>query len=64
MGFSGYDTDGHPNAVKAAGLEYGNSRQQPEPFLDAAARDCEDAVTDAMQANFNLWLAEKELARG
>lgn len=61
VGFSGYDTDGHPNAVKAAGIEYGNSHQQPQPFLDAAARDCEEAVVDNMQANFNLWLAEKGL---
>ena len=61
VGFSGKDQNGHPNAVKAAGLEYGNSHQQPEPFLDAAARDCEDAVVDAMQAAYNLWLREKEL---
>lgn len=62
VSISGYDENNHPNAVKAAGLEYGNSHQQPRPFLDAAARACEEAVTDAMQANFNLWLAEKELA--
>lgn len=61
VGFSGKDDDGHQNAAKAAGLEYGNSHQQPEPFLDAAARDCEEAVVDNMQANFNLWLAEKAL---
>lgn len=64
VGFSGYDADGHPNAVKAAGIEYGNSHQQPEPFLDAAARDCEEAAVDAMQAQYNLWLAEKELTGG
>lgn len=62
VGFPGYDERGNPNAVKAAGLEYGNSHQQPEPFLDAAARDCEDTVVDAMQAAYNLWLREKELA--
>lgn len=61
VNFSGYDTDGHPNAIKAAGIEYGNSHQQPEPFLDAAARDSEDAAVDAMQAQYNLWLAEKAL---
>lgn len=64
VGFSGYDADGHPNAVKAAGIEYGNRHQQPEPFLDAAARDCEDVAVDAMRAQYNLWLAEKELTGG
>lgn len=61
VGFLGYDERGNPNAVKAAGLEYGNSHQQPEPFLDAAARDCEDTVVDRMQTEYNLWLREKEL---
>lgn len=62
VGFTGYDGKGHPNAVKAAGLEYGNSHQQPEPFLDAVARDCEEAAVDAMQAEYTVWLQEKELA--
>lgn len=61
VGFRGYDADGQPNDVKAAGLEYGNSHKQPEPFLDAAARDCEAEAVDAMQAEYNLWLAEKGL---
>lgn len=61
VGFPGYDERGNPNAVKAAGLEYGNSHQQPEPFLDAAARDCEDTAVDRMQAEYSLWLREKEL---
>lgn len=61
VGFYGKDTDGRSNAVKAAGLEYGNSHQQPEPFLDAAVRSCEEIVVDAMQAQFSLWQTEKEL---
>ncbi len=63
VGFRGYDENGHPNDVKAAGLEYGNSHQQPEPFLDAAAKDCEVEVVDAMQAEYNLWLKEKGLVK-
>ena len=59
--FVGTDKDGSPNVVKAAGLEYGNSHQQPTPFMEAAARDCEEAVVDAMQAAYDLYLAEKEL---
>ncbi|MCI9195056.1 MAG: hypothetical protein HFF14_05740 [Angelakisella sp.] len=63
VGFRGYDKNGHPNDVKAAGLEYGNSHQQPEPFLDAAAKDCEAEVVDAMQAEYNLWLKEKGMVK-
>lgn len=61
VGFKGYDRTqaptpnypkGTPNAVKAAGLEFGNSHQQPQPFLDGAANDCRDETAEVMQSVF------------
>lgn len=60
--FAGYDTSkkgnkkggkGVANAVKAAGLEYGNAHEAPRPFLTAAKNDARDAVADKMQQVFN-----------
>lgn len=42
-----------PNAIKAAGLEYGSSKQSPQPFLRAAINDAEKDCIDAMQKTFN-----------
>lgn len=43
---------GVPNAVKAAGIEFGNAHQAAEPFMQAAAAEAEDAATAAMQQVF------------
>lgn len=62
--FTGYDKSreptpgyprGVPNAVKAAGIEYGGrgGAQQAQPFLDAAAKDAEPDVLAALQRGYN-----------
>lgn len=51
--FAGKDKRGHPNIVKAAGLEYGNSHQTAAPFVSASIKDAEDDVINAMQEAFN-----------
>lgn len=52
--FSGKDRNGHPNPVKAAQIEYGGThRNQPaQPFLQAAANDCAEEVSAAMQKKY------------
>lgn len=56
--FAGYDKNrkptpsqprGVPNAVKAAGIEYGNANQDAQPFLQAAANDSESKSVEIMQ---------------
>lgn len=56
--FAGYDKNrkptpsqprGVPNAVKAAGIEYGNANQAPEPFLQDAVNDSESKSVKIMQ---------------
>lgn len=47
--FRGYDSKGSPNNVKAAGLEYGNSRETAKPFLQSATNSCENEVINTMQ---------------
>lgn len=56
--FAGYDKKrkptpsqprGVPNAVKAAGIEYGNANQTPEPFLQSAVNDSESKSVEIMQ---------------
>ena len=66
--FTGYDGSrpspgypkGVPNAVKAAGIEYGGrgGAQPAEPFLDAAAQDAEEYIWAAMQRAY-----EEEVSR-
>lgn len=60
--FDGYDKSrkptpgypkGVPQAIKAAGIEYGNAHEAARPFLDAAAKDAEPEVLDALQYEYN-----------
>lgn len=51
--FKGTDKKGSPNVIKAAGLEYGNSRQAPKPFLQKAVEECTKEVEEKMQEVFN-----------
>lgn len=60
--FDGYDEDGVPNDLKANVIEYGSSTQQPDPFLSATVRDCEDEVVAVMQEEYDKWLREKGIA--
>ena len=66
INFVGYDKTrkptpsqprGVPNAVKAAGIEYGNATEEPKPFLQSAAKDCEADVAEAMQRKFAVEMA-------
>lgn len=43
---------GVPNAVKAAGIEYGNANEPARPFLQGAANDCQPEAAAAMQQTF------------
>lgn len=43
---------GVPNAVKAAGIEYGNAHQAAEPFVEAAVNEATDSAAAAMQRVF------------
>lgn len=58
INFKGYDKSrkptpgypsGVPNAVKAAGLEYGNAHEPARPFMRAAANDCAGETAAEMQ---------------
>ena len=51
-----------PNDLKANVIEYGSSTQQPDPFLSATVRDCEDEVVAVMQEEYDKWLREKGIA--
>lgn len=64
--FAGYDRNrpatekypkGVPNAVKAAGLEFGNANEPARPFLETAARDCEQEAAEQMQQVFDTEVA-------
>ncbi len=66
INFVGYDklrkpTPSQPkgvsNAVKAAGIEYGNAHQPARPFMSAAAKDCEQETVETMQQVFNVEVA-------
>lgn len=66
INFVGYDKNrkatpsqprGIANAVKAAGLEYGNANEPARPFLQSAAKDCQDDVAQAMQEKFEVEMA-------
>ena len=56
--FNGKDNRGSPNIIKAAGLEYGSSKQNPTPFLAAARNDVNNKVVEVMQEVF-----EREVTR-
>lgn len=58
VSFSGYDSGhgsspGYKNKVaqmqKAVALEYGTATQPAQPFQDSAAKDCQQAVSAAME---------------
>ena len=51
--FKGYDSRHNANAVKAAGLEFGNSHQEARPFVARANATSKQEVVDAMQEVFN-----------
>lgn len=53
VSFAKKDPKGSPNVVKAVGLEYGNSHQQPRPFMQTAQNGCRQDVLDKMQKIFN-----------
>ena len=66
INFVGYDKNrdptpsqprGVPNAVKAAGIEYGNANEPARPFLQSAAKDCEAEVAETMQQKFEVEMA-------
>lgn len=50
LGFAGYDGNGVPNAVKAAVLESGSSRQKKTPFIRPAVKSAKDKAEAAMAA--------------
>ena len=51
--FKGYDRRHNANAVKAAGLEFGNSHQEARPFVARANATSKQEVLDAMQEVFS-----------
>ena len=51
--FKGYDRRHNAYAVKAAGLEFGNSHQEARPFVARANATSKQEVVDAMQEVFN-----------
>lgn len=64
--FAGYDRNrpatkkypkGVPNAIKAAGLEYGNANEPARPFLKTAFKDCEQETVETMQQVFDTEVA-------
>jgi len=50
IGFAGYDRNGAPNAIKAAVLESGSSRQTKTPFIRPALKSTKDKAEAAMAA--------------
>lgn len=51
--FKGKDSRGTPNALKAAVMEYGSSKQQKKPFIRPAERAVEKEVNAEMQRIFD-----------
>jgi HK97 gp10 family phage protein len=49
IGFSGYDSKGVPNAIKARVMESGSSKQQKRPFIRPAVNRSKDKAVQAMQ---------------
>lgn len=65
--FSGYDKSrkatpgyprGVPQAIKAAGIEYGNAHEPARPFLAAAAKDAEPEILEALQYEYNKGISQ------
>jgi len=48
VGFSGYDSKGVPNALKARAMESGTSKQPKRPFVAPAARQAKKKAEEAM----------------
>ena len=53
IGFAGYDRNGVPNAIKAAVLESGSSRQTKTPFIRPALKSTKDKAEAAMAAELD-----------
>lgn len=51
--FKGKDSNGVPNALKAAVMEYGSSKQQKKPFIRPAEKAVEKEVNAEMQKIFD-----------
>ena len=51
--FKGYDRYDTSNQLKAAVIEYGTSKQRPQPFLQTIVDNAEQPVADKLQAVFN-----------
>lgn len=51
--FKGKDDRGVPNAVKAAVMEHGSSKQQKKPFIRPAVNEADKEVNAEMQNVFN-----------
>lgn len=51
--FKGYDRHGTSNQLKAAVIEYGTSKQRPQPFLQSVVDNSEQTVADKLQDVFN-----------
>lgn len=51
--FSGKDSAGSPNVVKAMALQYGNRHQPARPFMQAAIASCENEIISNMQNIYN-----------
>ena len=49
---SGKDKDGTLNALKAMFLEYGTKHMPPRPFVRAAVKSSENAISSAMERVF------------
>jgi len=51
--FKGRDDKGVPNAIKAAVMEHGSSKQQKKPFIRPAVNEADREVTAEMQTVFD-----------
>lgn len=61
--FSGKDRKGAPNVVKAAALEYGTVKQEPEPFLRPAVIESEAECIAEMEDLFAFESGLRGLSR-
>ena len=58
LGFSGYNSDGRPNAVIARTMESGNSHQAAKPFVRPALKHCSEMAKAAMKNKVETMIKE------
>lgn len=60
VGFSGYDSKGVPNQIKAMAMESGTSKQDKKPFVRPAINKTREKALEAMQDHYNNEISTSE----